>query len=76
MPTNDYIFKKIFGSVGSEAITTSFLEAILESKITSIDLDKNPITDKNELDDYFKEVSDLVLYKQEQTEDKEEISEE
>lgn len=51
MPTNDYIFKKIFGSVGSEAITTSFLEAILESKITSIDLDQNPITDKNELDD-------------------------
>ena len=34
------------------------------------------VTDKNELDDYFKEVSDLVLYKQEQTEDKEEISEE
>ena len=32
--------------------------------------------DKNELDDYLEEVSDLVLYKQEQTEDKEEISEE
>ena len=51
MPTNDYIFKKIFGSVGSETITTSFLEAILESKITLIDLDKNPITEKDELDD-------------------------
>ena len=51
MPTNDFIFKKIFGSVGSEKITTSLLEAILKIDITAIDLDKNPITEKEVLDD-------------------------
>ena len=51
MPTNDFIFKKIFGSAGSEKITTSLLEAILKIDITAIDLDKNPITEKEVLDD-------------------------
>ena len=51
MPTNDFIFKKIFGSAGSEKITTSLLEAILKIDITAIDLDKNPITEKELLDD-------------------------
>ena len=51
MPTNDFFFKKIFGSVGSEKITKSLLEAILKIDITAIDLDKNPITEKEVLDD-------------------------
>ena len=51
MPTNDFIFKKIFGSAGSEKITTSLLKAILKIDITAIDLDKNPITEKEVLDD-------------------------
>ena len=34
------------------------------------------ITDKNELDNYYEAISDLVLYKTEQTEDEEEIFEE
>ena len=51
MPTNDFFFKKIFGSVGSEKITKSLLEAILKIDITAIDLDKNPITEKDVLDD-------------------------
>ena len=51
MPTNDFFFKKIFGSAGSEKITTSLLEAILKIDITAIDLDKNPITEKDVLDD-------------------------
>ena len=51
MPTNDFFFKKIFGSAGSEKITTSLLEAILKINITAIDLDKNPITEKDVLDD-------------------------
>ena len=51
MPTNDFFFKKIFGSVGSEKITTSLLKAILKIDITAIDLDKNPITEKEVLDD-------------------------
>jgi len=50
-PTNDFVFKKIFGSVGSERITTSLLEAILKIDITAIDLDKNPITEKDVLND-------------------------
>ena len=50
-PTNDFVFKKIFGSVGSERITTSLLEAILKINITAIDLDKNPITEKDVLND-------------------------
>ena len=51
MPTNDFFFKKIFGSAGSEKITTSLLKAILKIDITAIDLDKNPITEKEVLDD-------------------------
>ena len=51
MPTNDFFFKKIFGSAGSEKITKSLLEAILKIDITAIDLDKNPITEKEVLDD-------------------------
>ena len=51
MPTNDFFFKKIFGSTGSEKITKSLLEAILKIDITAIDLDKNPITEKEVLDD-------------------------
>ena len=51
MPTNDFFFKKIFGSAGSEKIITSLLEAILKIDITAIDLDKNPITEKELLDD-------------------------
>ena len=50
-PTNDFVFKKIFGSVGSETTTTSLLEAILKINITAIDLDKNPITEKDVLND-------------------------
>lgn len=46
-----FFFKKIFGSVGSEKITKSLLEAILKIEITAIDLDKNPITEKELLDD-------------------------
>lgn len=51
MPTNDFVFKKIFGSVGSERITTSLLKAILKLDITAIDLDKNPITEKEVMND-------------------------
>ena len=48
----------------------------VRGKLGAVSYREKGVTDKNELDDYFEEVSDLVLYKQEQTEDKEEISEE
>ena len=37
-PKKDVIFKRLFGSVGSEKILKSLLEAILEIKIESVEL--------------------------------------
>lgn len=48
----------------------------VRGKLGAVSYREKGVTDKNELDDYLEEVSDLVLYKQEQTEDKEEFSEE
>ncbi len=42
-PTNDYVFRKIFGSVGNEDITSDLLEKVLNRKYENIDLSKNPI---------------------------------
>ena len=38
VPKNDRVFKKIFGSVGSEEILRDFLESILEIKIKKVKL--------------------------------------
>ena len=38
IPTNDYVFKKIFGKVGNEIITKGLLNSILEDKVSAIDL--------------------------------------
>ena len=43
IPTNDYVFKRIFGHVGNEEITKGLLNAILDTKVKKVDLDKNPI---------------------------------
>ena len=45
-PTNDYVFKRIFGHVGNEVITQGLLNAILDIKIQKVDLDKNTLTEK------------------------------
>ena len=50
-PKSDYVFKRIFGHVGNEKITCNLLNAILENKITKVELDKNPILEKDLLDD-------------------------
>ena len=50
-PKLDYVFKRIFGSIGSENITKRFLEAVTKEKITEIKLDCNPITEKDLYDD-------------------------
>ena len=42
-PKVDVVFQVLFGEPGSERITKKFLESILEEKIESIDLSKNPI---------------------------------
>ena len=50
-PKLDYVFKRIFGSVGSEKITKSFIEAVTKEKIADIKLDCNPITEKDLYED-------------------------
>ena len=47
VPTNDYIFKRIFGYVGNENITKNLLESILKIKINSVSLDGNTILEKD-----------------------------
>lgn len=42
-PKIDVVFQKLFGEEGSEEITKSLLEAILNEKIENIDLSQNPI---------------------------------
>ena len=51
VPTNDYVFKRIFGHVGNEKITQGLLNAILDIKVEKIELDKNTITEKELYDD-------------------------
>ena len=47
LPTNDYIFKRIFGKVGNEIITKDFLNSILDNKIKTINLEGNKILEKD-----------------------------
>ena len=50
-PKSDYVFKRIFGHVGNEEITKGLLKAITREEIQEIELDSNPITEKELLDD-------------------------
>ena len=47
----------------------------VRGKLGAVSYREKGTTDKNELDDYYEAISDLVLYKKEQTEDEEESSE-
>lgn len=40
LPTIDVVFKALFGEVGSENITSRFLESILQRKIETLDLSR------------------------------------
>ena len=51
VPTNDYVFKRIFGQVGNESITKSFINSILDTKIQSVNLEGNTILEKDLLDE-------------------------
>ena len=42
-PKMDIVFQVLFGEVGSEEITKSFLETVLGRKIKKVDLSRNPI---------------------------------
>ena len=47
----DYVFKRVFGHAGNEEITKNLLNSIIKEEITEIELDKNPILEKDLLDD-------------------------
>ena len=49
-PTNDYVFKKIFGSIGSEDITREFIKCATGIKFECINLDTTPILEKDLID--------------------------
>ncbi len=49
-PTNDYVFKKIFGSVGNEDITREFIKCATGIKFKNINLDTTPILEKDLID--------------------------
>ena len=51
VPTNDYVFKKIFGRVGNEELTKDLVENILGRKINNINLEGNTILEPNLKDD-------------------------
>lgn len=50
-PKMDIVFQVLFGEVGSEEITKDFLEAILKERITKIDLSKNPVLRRININD-------------------------
>ena len=51
VPTNDFVFKRIFGREGNEEITKDLLSAIIEDEIVSINLEKNTIMNGDIIDD-------------------------
>ena len=51
VPTNVFVFKRIFGMEGNERITKSLLSSILEEEVTSINLKGNTIMEGDILSD-------------------------
>jgi len=47
VPTNDYVFKCIFGHVGNEKMTIGLISSIIKEKINTIKINENPITEKD-----------------------------
>ena len=50
-PKIDYVFKRIFGYIGNEEITKELISSIIQKEISDIELDNNPILEKDLLDD-------------------------
>ncbi len=51
VPTNDYVFKRIFGHAGNEDITKALIKEILKRDIQKVELNENPILEKDLRDD-------------------------
>lgn len=50
-PTNDYVFKRVFGYEGKENITKDFIKSVTKYEIDNIDISKNTILPKDLSDD-------------------------
>ena len=50
-PKIDYVFKRIFGRVGNEEITTALIQAITKIKISDLKLDNSTILERDIIDD-------------------------
>ena len=50
-PKIDYVFKRLFGYTGNEEITKGLISSIIGREISSIELDNNPILEKDLLDE-------------------------
>ncbi len=50
-PKIDYVFKRIFSHDGSEDVTKDLLKCIMQKEISNLELDKNPILEKDLADD-------------------------
>ena len=50
-PKLDVIFQALFGEVGSERITKKFLEAILDEELEEVDLSRNIVLKRENLED-------------------------
>ena len=46
-PTNDYLFKRLFGRKGNENITKSLIEAILEKDCQILSVSSDEVTEKD-----------------------------
>ena len=50
LPTNDYVFKRIFGRIGNEDITRDFIKAATGIEFKNINLDGTPILERDLID--------------------------
>ena len=50
-PKNDFVFKRLFGTVGREKMVKDFLEAILNIKIKLVEIGKETILLADEIDE-------------------------
>ena len=46
-PTNDYVFKRIFGKKGNEDITKALINSVLKKNVEIVSLEENPILEKD-----------------------------
>ena len=51
VPTNDYVFKRIFGHTGNEEITRGLISAIINKEVKNVKLYETPILEKDLRDD-------------------------